>query len=180
MSQSLSDWIQAQPLTRFEPAPNPFIAFRDNGPAANSSGGWREHLYRVLSHYDEGETTYFEITGADCEGYVQWLQRDRFGTAGDTSENYIIRLAQHTLRQNASLLCMVVPDHVYAPYSWKQDITARKIAEFERKDAERKEAFKRFEEAVEEASKWKPAYRPPAGEPRCYRTGEKTETCFYN
>ena len=27
---------------------------------------------------------------------------------------------------------------------------------------------------------WNPAYRPPMKEPRCYQTGAKTETCFYN
>ncbi|MEH6488681.1 hypothetical protein [Hyphomonas oceanitis] len=27
---------------------------------------------------------------------------------------------------------------------------------------------------------WNPAYRPPMSEPRCYQTGAKTETCFYN
>jgi hypothetical protein len=27
---------------------------------------------------------------------------------------------------------------------------------------------------------WNPAYRPPTPEPRCYQTGAKTETCFYN
>jgi hypothetical protein len=27
---------------------------------------------------------------------------------------------------------------------------------------------------------YKSEYRPPMSEPRCYQTGAKTETCFYN
>ena len=39
-----------------------------------------------------------------------------------------------------------------------------------------------FMNSLEELGKagYKSTYRPPSGAPRCYRTGEKVETCFFN
>ena len=181
MSQALSTWIQAQPLTKFEPAPDIFAAFRDAGPGRKSLSGWSEHISKVVEWYETPESPQYPVPAEVCSDYVSFLQFEKVAHAGAGDlVNYLIRRAQTLGNAERPALCAATPHFLFREYADKRAVTAVRIAEFERKAEERKAALKRLEDALAYAQKWKPDYRPPLGEPRCYRTGETTETCFYN
>lgn len=75
-------------------------------------------------------------------------------------------------------VCVAVPKWMYARYTTERALGEARRAAFDAKVAQR-EAFMNSLEELGKAG-YKSTYRPPSGAPRCYRTGEKVETCFYN
>lgn len=75
-------------------------------------------------------------------------------------------------------LCVAAPKWMYARYANDRALAASRRAAAEAKIAQREALMNSIEELGR--ARFKPAYRPPASEPRCYLTDEKMETCFYN
>ncbi|MEZ6012548.1 MAG: hypothetical protein R3C08_11830 [Hyphomonas sp.] len=57
-------------------------------------------------------------------------------------------------------------------YAWADNISQGQ------REAAKREADRYSQKQFSQG--YKPEYRPPMAEPRCYQTGAKTETCFYN
>ena len=182
MSQSLSDWVQAQPLTKFEPAPDPFEGFRNRGPSSYSMEGWKAYIARVMGHYETASSPQITLEGDVCDDYATFLVEQYYANPGvsDPQSKFLFDTAFKLDFSQRSAMCVAVPKWSFASYANKRAIQAARREEANRKMAQREAFMASLKQAADEANKWKPTYRPPASEPRCYRTGEKVETCFYN
>ncbi|MEZ5984687.1 MAG: hypothetical protein R3B94_01910 [Hyphomonas sp.] len=182
MSPFLSNWVQAQPLTKFEPAPDPFEGFRKRGPYGNSMDDWKSYIARVMGHYETEASPQISLDGDLCADYATFLVEQYYANPGvsDPQQKFLYDTAFKLDLSQRPAMCVAVPRWSYADYANKRAVQAARREEANRKIAQRQAFLDSMKQAAEEASRWKPTYRPPAGEPRCYRTGEKTETCFYN
>ncbi|MEZ5937355.1 MAG: hypothetical protein R3C52_03960 [Hyphomonadaceae bacterium] len=182
MSSSLSDWVQAQPLTKFEPAPDPFEGFRKRGPYGNSMEDWKSYIARVMGHYETEASPQISLEGDLCADYATFLVEQYYANPGisDPQSKFLFDTAFKLDLSQRTAMCVAVPKWAYASYASKRAVQAARREEANRKMAQREAFFANLKQAADEANKWKPSYRPPPSEPRCYRTGEKVETCFYN
>lgn len=180
MPKPLSDWVQAQPLEKFEAAEDPYEGFVRRKPSSKNYADWAYYVGRVAAHYETPEAPQVDLSGDLCPDFHTWLGQKHFSGTGGNDE-----LSKFLQSNAASLdlslrpaLCVAVPKWMYATYVNERAVENARRAAFDAKVARREAFMKSLEEAAK--VRHKPTYRPPMGEPRCYRTSETMETCFYN
>lgn len=182
MPKELSDWVQAQPLDKFEPAPDPFDFFMSTGPNYTNINDQAAFVSRVMKRYETAADPQIQIPADYCEDFHKWLAQSSFSKPGESRPERKF-LYQYSMQLDYGLrpaLCVAVPRSAWNDYSRERSLQAAR-AEAAQREYEKREAARRAWDAEMDALlRWKPSYRPPASEPRCYRTGENTETCFYN
>ncbi|MBY9066864.1 hypothetical protein K1X12_08125 [Hyphomonas sp. WL0036] len=180
MPKPLSDWVQAQPLEKFEAAEDPFTGFMRRKPGTSTYADWAYYIGRVAAHYETPETPQVDLSGDLCPDFHTWLAQKHYSGAGgsDALSKFLQNNAATLDLSLRPAVCVAVPKWMYANYVNERAVQNARRAAFDAKMAQREAFMKSLEEIAKVP--YKPAYRPPAGEPRCYRTGEKTETCFYN
>ena len=180
MPKPLSDWVQAQPLDKFEAAEDPYAGFVRRKPSSKNYADWAYYISRVAAHYETPDAPQVDLSGDLCPDFHTWLAQKHYAGNGGNDE------LSKFLQSNAANLdlslrpavCVAVPKWMYARYTSERSVQEARRQAADAKMAQREAFMKSLEEAAK--VRFKPTYRPPAGEPRCYRTGEKVETCFYN
>lgn len=180
MPKPLSDWVQAQPLEKFEAAEDPYEGFVRRKPSSKNYADWAYYIGRVAGHYETPDTPQVDLTGDLCPDFHTWLAQKHYaGTGGgDDLSRFLQSNAANLDLSLRPAVCVAVPKWMYARYTTDRAVAATRRAAADAKLAQREAFMNSLEELGRQ--KYKPAYRPPASEPRCYRTGEKVETCFYN
>ena len=180
MPKPLSDWVQAQPLDKFEAAEDPYEGFVRRKPSSKNYADWAYYIGRVAAHYETPDAPQVDLSGDLCPDFHTWLAQKHYaGTGGgDALTRFLQSNAANLDLSLRPAVCVAVPKWMYANYVNERAVQNARRAAFDAKMAQR-EAFMNSLEELGKAG-YKSTYRPPSGAPRCYRTGEKVETCFYN
>lgn len=187
MAASLSDWLQAQPLDKFEAAEDPFAGVLRRKPAADADlETWTRYVTTVARHYETAEAPQVDLSGDLCPDFHTWLAQKHY--AGDGGDDPLAKfMYSNAANLDLSLrpaLCVAAPKWMYARYTSDRAVAATRRAAADAKLAQREAFMNSLEELGRQ--KHKPAYRPPASEPRCYQINEKSnygttvkvERCF--
>lgn len=183
MPAALSAWVQAQDLAHFEAAPDPFVFYRANLPRKNASlNQWSEYVRTVMAHYSNSQNAHYEVPHEQCSAFATWLNGEsrRVGATGANDQRFLFEVARYAPPHASQAVCAQAPAVLIHRFFRDQKVAAQKQAEaqraFEQEQRRKQAADAQFQDLL----RWKPSYRPPSSEPRCYRRDDFTEVCFYD
>lgn len=182
MPEALSNWVQKQPLDTFEPAQDPFLFYlQSNMTQEKSFEEWRTFIARAMGHYETAADVQSSIPDEACDDFSVWLNQSHYEKITETRPErmFLYQLGGKLPRDKRQALCVAVPQSVFRDYGYERQASAQLLARMNAQDVARKKFFDDLE-ASAAPNKWKQTYRPAPRAPRCYRTGETQETCFYN
>ena len=181
MPVELSDWVQRQPLETFEPAQDPFEFYRTNMPAKTAYDSWPKYVRTVMKHYESPTNPHEPVPESACYAFANWLGKKKYNNTSESRPDwrFLFDVASVGTDRNRSI-CVQVPVSMILEFQRDERIAEQQriIAEeqFRKEEAARIAAQVKYEEML----RWKPSYRPPATEPRCYRRDDVSEICFFN
>ncbi|APG61851.1 hypothetical protein LPB140_02305 [Sphingorhabdus lutea] len=177
MPKALSDWVLKQPLDKFEPAQDPFVAFVKNKPR---NGNWVHYVTTVMQYYENSNDPQIKLPDSQCYDFYLWL--NGYWTANPFEQNeqrrFLMNMAVeismiHSKATEYVAVCQRVPRSF-----GMQHLAARKYEQAKRIEQERlyKEAEDRRRQAEIEynsARNRQPSvlWNNKPSEQRCYNTG---------
>lgn len=181
MPTELSNWVEAQPLETFEPAPDPFEFYRENAPHKTAYDSWPNYVRTVMKHYETPANPHDAIPETTCYAFANWLGAKKFNNPNESRPDwkFLYDVASAGTDRNRSI-CVQVPVSMILEFQRDERIAEQQriIGEeqFRKEEAARIAAQVKYEEML----RWKPSYRPPVSAPRCYRETDYRAICFYD
>ena len=193
MPDVLSEWVQQQPLTKFEPVSDPYTEFRSRkGPSFGKDfASWSTFAKIWMSRYDTRTASTKPInsrrgTGSHCDAVLYYARSNERGTPqnADNGPSAFQTLARLGYSAEASAaMCQYAPSAIFAAaesawnaktYKEEQEIQAAARAQ-----AELDARLSASQNSVQGSYLWKNA--PTT---RCYWSGEtknaQKSVCFTN
>lgn len=181
MPMKLSDWVQRQPLETFEPAQDPFEFYRNNMPSKTEYDRWPEYVRTVMKHFETPTNPHQSGPDYACSAFGTWLDKKKYNNTSEQRPDwrFLFDVRKYSGDPMRSI-CVRAPASMILEFQRDELIAAQKRVieeeQWRRDEAKRQAAEAEFQELL----RWKPSYRPPATEPRCYRRDDVSEICFYN
>lgn len=189
MPEALSEWVQAQPLEKFERAADPFEAYIKRMPIGGNLERWTRYVTTVMAHYETPWNTQQTVPAEQCPGFVSWLKGKTRFVASEKREDWAFlmnttkEIATQTGSNAALAVCAKAPVVMISDFYRESKERAEKDAilaiEYQRRHEAEMRQKAEYDAKWRELMRWKPSYRPRI-EPRCYRRDDTSEICFFN
>lgn len=183
MPVELSNWVQAQPLERFEPVEDPFDSLVRNGPWSRDYGGWRAYLGPVMARYETPGDPQIQVPADICPDFRAWLSQSFTNNYNDPrpERRVLIRNLPSAKGSASGAFCEFVPRSMFYTYQQERKLEATKLAEAQRRYAIRERERQAFQDKLNAAKadrRTSYLWNNKPAEQRCYRTGETQLMCF--